>query len=288
MSDTEDDQSSGGNIFLSLVRRVTRKPLYPFPVQWGHDGYQIFKTLSRILRNATAEEFDLFISDFIKFAKTTHLPQEIPFFNEFTHVCTSTILFWMVARRENASTVRRLMERTSVYLQDQTYNLTIAQRFTPIYGPGTLSGLTPVMFLAQYQQSDVLKVLLQYGMLERERRPSFIIVCILFSFRRLREHDALNYTAIIQDVHECLTLCFRVLTYISITDIEMQIIYGQTPLIKDWRDHIPVSRYLEPCELTHLCRTTLRRRLLIRGCLPDGIKRLPLPTRLQDYLNLEY
>lgn len=63
---------------------------------------------------------------------------------------------------------------------------------------------------------------------------------------------------------------------------------NHTPLLLDWRSRIPACRYHEPCELVHLCRVALRRRLLITGGLPDAIRDLPLERRLQDYLNLEY
>lgn len=70
--------------------------------------------------------------------------------------------------------------------------------------------------------------------------------------------------------------------------MQMQIIYGRVPLIADWKNCIPTTRYQEPCELTHLCRVAVRGCLLKMCRLPDGLKDLPLPLHLQSYLNLEF
>ncbi|XP_029502225.2 uncharacterized protein LOC115117863 isoform X1 [Oncorhynchus nerka] len=157
--------------------------------------------------------------------------------------------------------------------------------FTPIYSPSPMGGVTPLMFVAQNRQCEVLKVLLQYGMLER--RPTYIIISVLFSPPRLEALDERCHATVTRELRDCMALCFRVLSHVSMSDIEMQIVYGRKPLIDDWRDHIPPSRYKDPCELTHLCRMVVRTSLLARGRLPDGIKSLPLPTLLQGYLNLE-
>ncbi|KAK6290848.1 hypothetical protein J4Q44_G00387510 [Coregonus suidteri] len=291
MSDSDEDHTNGDdNVFLNLVARVIRKPLYRFPGQWGRETYEprIYRTLGTVLRNATSEEFDAFITDFINFARTAHARLDMQFYMEFINVCTNTILHWVFARRGSADIVRKLMERTSVYLQDQTDNLAILWRcFTPIYSPSPMGGVTPLMFVAQNRQYDVLKVLLQYGMLERERRPTHVIVSVLFDPPRLEVLDERCHATVTRELRDCMALCFRVLSHVSVSDIEMQIVYGRKPLIEDWRDHIPPSRYRDPCELTHLCRMVVRTSLLARGRLPDGIKSLPLPTLLQGYLNLE-
>ncbi|XP_067109197.1 ankyrin repeat and SOCS box protein 17-like [Osmerus mordax] len=290
MSDSEDDNHHDCNVFLNLVARVIRKPLYRFPGQWGQETYEprIYKTLGTILRNATSEEFDSFIVDFINFAKTAHARLEPEFYMEFINVCTNTILHWVFARRGSAEIVRKLMERTSPYLQDQTNNLAIAwRRFTPIYSPSTVGGVTPLMFVAQNRQYDVLKVLLQYGMLERERRPTYVIISILFNPPRLEVLDERCLTTVTTELEDCMELCFRVVTYVCMADIEMQVVYGRKALIEDWKKHIPLTRYQEPCELSHLCRVAVRACLLQRGRLPDGIRALPLPAPLRNYLNLD-
>uniref|UniRef100_A0A4W5K9E0 Uncharacterized protein n=1 Tax=Hucho hucho TaxID=62062 RepID=A0A4W5K9E0_9TELE len=131
MSDSDEDHTNGGDsVFLNLVARVIRKPLYRFPGPWGHETYEprIYRTLGTVLRNATSEEFDAFIMDFIHFARTAHARLDMQFYMEFINVCTNTILHWVFARRGSADIVRKLMERTSVYLQDQTDNLAIAWR----------------------------------------------------------------------------------------------------------------------------------------------------------------
>ncbi|KAL2097519.1 hypothetical protein ACEWY4_006726 [Coilia grayii] len=291
MSDGEEGEEGSNaerNVFMSLVSRVIRHPPYRFPGQWGHETYEarIYKTLGSILRNATSEEFEAFISDFITFAQTAHARLEIQFYVEFTNMCTNVILHWVFARRGSVEIVRTLMARTCYFLQDQSNSLAIAWRsFTPIYSP---SGETPLMFVAQNRQYDVLKVLLQYGMLEREQRPTYIVISILFNPPRLEELDEQNQGELGRGIRECVELCCRVLTSICISDIEMQIIYGRIPLIGEWRECIPATRYQEPCELAHLCRAAVRGCLLKKNWLPDGIKDLPLPSRLQSFLNLEF
>ncbi|XP_062376265.1 ankyrin repeat and SOCS box protein 17-like [Sardina pilchardus] len=290
MSDSEDS-SAERNVFLSLVSRVIRHPPYRFPEQWGQETYEprIYKTLGNILRNVSSEVFESFISDFITFAQTAHARLDTPFYIEFINICTNTILYWVFARRRSVEIVRTLMARTSYFLHNQSDSLAIAWRsFTPIYSPSPMGGLTPLMFVAQNRQYDVLKVLLQYGMLERELRPTYIIICILFNPPRLEVLDEQNPGEEGQSIRECVELCSRVLTSISINDIEMQILYGRVPMIADWRDCLPITHYQEPCELTQLCRVAVRAHLLKMRRLPDGLKDLPLPSRLQAFLNIEF
>ncbi|KAL7849341.1 hypothetical protein SRHO_G00209640 [Serrasalmus rhombeus] len=155
--------------------------------------------------------------------------------------------------------------------------------------PGIVGHITPLAFLAQWRCSRVLKQLFQCGHLERESRPSNVLLSILFSPPRLEEApDKRSHTQVVKDVEDCMALCFRVLTHISIADIELQVIHGCSPLLEDWRVFIPPSRYQQPCELTHLCRVAIRRTLMLTGGLPDSIKTLPLPTYLKNYLNLEH
>ncbi|XP_026864381.2 ankyrin repeat and SOCS box protein 17 [Electrophorus electricus] len=174
---------------------------------------------------------------------------------EFINVYANFILYWVFVRRKHADIVRKQMVMTSVYLPDQTNHLAIVWRsISPRYSPP--SGVTPLMLIARNLQCDILKGLFQYGMPECERRPLYVVISILFHPSSLEE--------------------------------TMQIAYGHTPLLKDWRLCIPTNRCQEPCELTHLCRVSVRARLLLTGGLPDAIKILPLPTYLQHYLNLKY
>lgn len=85
-----------------------------------------------------------------------------------------------------------------------------------------MGGVTPLMFVAQNRQYDVLKVLLQYGMLERERRSTYIIISVLFHPPRLEMLDERSLGEETQCIRECIELCSRVLTSISISDIEVQ------------------------------------------------------------------
>lgn len=90
-----------------------------------------------------------------------------------------------------------------------------------------MGGVTPLMFVAQNRQYDVLKVLLQYGMLERERRPTYIIISVLFHPPRLEVLDERNPGEEARRIRECIELCSRVLTSISISDIEVR--WSSTP-----------------------------------------------------------
>ncbi|XP_067142879.1 uncharacterized protein [Centruroides vittatus] len=47
-----------------------------------------------------------------------------------------------------------------------------------------------------------------------------------------------------------------------------------------------VNRLCQPAELRHLCRCAIRSRLRNNWFLPHGIKKLPLPTLLQNYIDL--
>uniref|UniRef100_UPI003AB0BB40 ankyrin repeat and SOCS box protein 17-like n=1 Tax=Centroberyx gerrardi TaxID=166262 RepID=UPI003AB0BB40 len=289
MQDSEDEQGhSNDNVFVTLVAGVIQTPRVPRPL--GHNTYQtgIYRTLGRVLRNVTSEKLDSTMSDFVRFAHFAHVRMGTQLYMEFVNVCTNTILHLVCERRTSAHIVRRLMEIISGYALNQTDHLALAwRRFTPSYSP--MGGMTPVMLVAQNHQFDALKILLQYGMLERERRPSYVIISLLFDFPRLEEEERnLCCDSLMRELKACVALCFRVLIHVSIAEIEMQIIYGRQPLIVEWRDHIPRNRSCDPCELSHLCRAVIRRRLLVLGLLPNGINALFLPRCLQSYLNLEH
>ncbi|CAK6959336.1 ankyrin repeat and SOCS box protein 17-like [Scomber scombrus] len=167
----------------------------------------------------------------------------------------------------------------------------------------TISGLSTVLsVVAKNCHIDALRILLQHGMLEKERRPSYIINVILFTPLPLVEEEYIKATLIRRRI-DCMVLCFRVLTRVSITHLQngciqfgfhvkllsfkVQVRSGRMPLTEDWSDHIPHGRCTVPCELSHLCRVAIRRRLLSRALLPKGIFELPLPESLKKYLNLQ-
>ncbi|KAF6107546.1 ankyrin repeat and SOCS box containing 17 [Phyllostomus discolor] len=163
----------------------------------------------------------------------------------------------------------------------------ILRTFTPVYCPSPLSGITPLLYVAQTRQSSILKILLQYGILEREKNPINIVLTILLYPSRVRimvDHELVD---IQEDAKTCLVLCSRVLPVISIREIETQLSLGRRPIISDWLDYIPSTRHRDPCELLHLCRMTIRSQLLANNMLPNGIFSLLIPVRLQNYLNLE-
>ncbi|CAH1246818.1 ASB17 [Branchiostoma lanceolatum] len=53
-----------------------------------------------------------------------------------------------------------------------------------------------------------------------------------------------------------------------------------------WNSWVPRDRCMDPCELKHLCRCLIRKRLQDNGVLPGGVYQLKLPTLLQKYLDL--
>lgn len=85
----------------------------------------------------------------------------------------------------------------------------------------TISGLSTVLsVVAKNCHVDALRILLQHGMLEKERRPSFIINVILFSPLPLVEEVYIKDTLIRKRI-DCMVLCFRVLTRVSITHLQV-------------------------------------------------------------------
>jgi ankyrin repeat/SOCS box protein 17 len=82
--------------------------------------------------------------------------------------------------------------------------------------------------VAQTRQSNILKILLQYGILEREKNPINIVLTILLYPSRVRimvDHELID---IQEDAKTCLVLCSRVLSTISIREIEVSktLIFG--------------------------------------------------------------
>ncbi|OWK05579.1 ASB17, partial [Cervus elaphus hippelaphus] len=92
--------------------------------------------------------------------------------------------------------------------------------FTPVYRPNPLSGITPLLYVAQTRQSNILKILLQYGILEREKNPIDIVLTILLYRSRERIKVGHELVDIQEEAKTCLVLCSRVLSVISIREIE--------------------------------------------------------------------
>ncbi|XP_006086158.1 ankyrin repeat and SOCS box protein 17 [Myotis yumanensis] len=278
------------NIFCSLVDKIVKRPSLQFLGQWGYHCYEprIYRTLAKILRYVDLDGFDILLTDYIAFVEKSGYRFELNFNLEFTEICVNTILYWIFARKGNPDFVELLLKKTKDYVQDRSCNLALIWRtFTPVYCPSPLSGITPLLYVAQTRQSSILKILLQYGILEREKNPINIVLTILLYPSRVRimvDHELVD---IQEDAKTCLVLCSRVLSVISIREIQTQLNLGRRPIISDWFNYIPSTRYRDPCELLHLCRITIRSQLLTNNMLPNGIFSLPIPVRLQNYLNLE-
>ncbi|XP_006060301.1 ankyrin repeat and SOCS box protein 17 [Bubalus bubalis] len=278
------------NIFCNLVDKVFKRPSLQSFHQWGYHCYEprVYRTLAKILRYVDLEGFDILLSDYIAFVEKSGCHLEVNFNLEFTEICVNTILYWVFARKGNPDFVELLLKKTKDYVQDRSFNLALIWRtFTPVYCPSPLSGITPLLYVAQTRQSNILKILLQYGILERDNNPINIVLTILLYPSRVRimvDHELVD---IEEDAKTCLVLCSRVLSTISIREIEMQLSLGRRPIISNWLDYIPSTRYKDPCELLHLCRITIRAQLLTNNMLPNGIFSLLIPVCLQNYLNLE-
>ncbi|KAB0386889.1 hypothetical protein FD755_001845 [Muntiacus reevesi] len=278
------------NIFCSLVDRTLKRPSLQFLRQWGYHCYEprIYRTLARILKYVDLEGFDILLSDYIAFVEKSGYRFELNVNFEFNEICVNTILYWVFARKGNPDFVELLLKKTKDYVQDRSCDLALIWRtFTPVYRPNPLSGITPLLYVAQTRQSNILKILLQYGILEREKKPIDIVLTILLYRSRERIKVGHELVDIQEEAKTCLVLCSRVLSVISIREIEMELSLGGRPIISNWLDYIPSTRYEDPCELLHLCRITIRAQLLTNNMLPNGIFSLLIPVRLQNYLNLE-
>ncbi|XP_069491432.1 ankyrin repeat and SOCS box protein 17 isoform X2 [Ambystoma mexicanum] len=266
------------------------RPLLQFPGQWGYHCYEprIYRTLAKILRNIEVQDFETLITDYITFVKRPQYLFWKHVNHEFTEICANTILYWIFTRKRNPDLVGLLLKKTREYWQDRSCSLAlILGTFTPVYCPCPPSGITPLLYVAQTRQSSILQILLQYGILEREKNPKDIVFKIVFYPSRIRIMDDHELVDIQEDAKLCLLLCSRVLRYIPVSEFEKQQHFGRNPIIPDWLDYIPPGRYKSACELLHLCRMAIRKQLLPKNMLPDGIFILPLPAFLQHYLNLE-
>ncbi|XP_003478861.1 ankyrin repeat and SOCS box protein 17 [Cavia porcellus] len=283
-------KTSYDNLFCHLIEKIIKKPSLQFLGQWGYHCYEprIYRTLAKILRSIDLNGFDLLLADYIAFVEKSRYCFEQSFYHEFTEICVNTILYWVFVRKGNPDFVELILKKTNDYLPDKDYHLALIWRtFTPVYCPSPLSGITPLYYVAQTRQSSIFKVLLQYGILENEKFPLNIVSTILLYPSRVRimvDHELIH---IEEDAKTCLVLCSRVLSAIAVKEIKMQLSLGRRPIITDWLEYIPPTRYKDPCELQHLCRITIRTQLLTNKMLPDGIFSLKIPVRLQKYLNLE-
>lgn len=111
------------------------------------------------------------------------------------------------------TTFSYILKEVSVCLIDRT--------FTPVYWPSPLGGITPLLYVAQTRQSTILKILLKYGILEREKKPINTVLTILLYPLRMRIAVDHVLEDIQEDAKTCLVLCFRVLSVISIREIEV-------------------------------------------------------------------
>lgn len=129
-----------------------------------------------------------------------------------------TLVTWCSQVRGQSDTLPLLLRQAFTSL----FPLLLACRtFTPVYCPSPLSGITPLLYVAQTRQSNILKILLQYGILEREKNPINIVLTILLYPSRVRimvDHELID---IQEDAKTCLTLCSRVLSVISVREIEV-------------------------------------------------------------------
>ncbi|XP_069795505.1 ankyrin repeat and SOCS box protein 17-like [Narcine bancroftii] len=274
------------SLFGKLLDKVAgRRLLCPVYHQWEP---LVYHSLSHVLRHIDARGFDSLLSDYIAFLHQPRNKECLGFYLQFTEICINTILYWLFGQKVSPALVQTLLEGTISYLGDRDNHLALIWRtFTPVYSPDPLRGVSPLHYVAQSRQPGILKILLQYGILEREHRPLTTILIILFSPAPGARGDDHEHTEKVQKAKLCLSLCTRVMFRIHVTKIKAQVNVKRKPLISNWLDYIPVGRYQHPCELLHLCRMCIRSCLLTKCQLPRGISSLPLPKSLQNYLNLE-
>ncbi|XP_078264202.1 ankyrin repeat and SOCS box protein 17-like, partial [Rhinoraja longicauda] len=288
-NDTEkccEELDTRQSLFGELLDKVAvRRLVGPIYHQWEP---LVYHSLSQVLRHIDTLGFNCLLSEYIVFIHRPSNKRYLSYYLQFTEICINTILYWLFARKVSPSLVQKLLERTISYLGDRDNCLSLIWRtFSPVYNPNPLRGVTPLHYVAQGRQSGILKILLQYGILEREHRPMSTVLIILFYPPPVARGNDHEFTETVEEAKLCLGLCFRAMCRINVAEIKAQVRIRGQPLISNWLDYIPVGRYQEPCELLHLCRMSIRSCLLTNSLLPSGISSLSLPKSLQNYLNLE-
>ncbi|XP_014224539.1 uncharacterized protein LOC106650832 [Trichogramma pretiosum] len=149
----------------------------------------------------------------------------------------------------------------------------------------------PLRVAVQHGAPDILLVMLRYGastaMDDIPPEPLEILLARLDEFEEASQCPA------------ALLLCLRILLR-TVPVVELKVpehlvegcgspkvlVYEQYPNLELW-DVIPAERSgRKPAELKHLSRCRIRQCLYDNYALPHGIRHLPIPTRLQDYVDL--
>ncbi|XP_062291158.1 ankyrin repeat and SOCS box protein 17-like [Scomber scombrus] len=224
--------------------------------------------------------FHLAMLDALSAAQSVRAGLDSQQYRRFINTWTNWALFYVCHRVSNSGNAGELMKKISMYVQHETDEMACALRYFTL--SDTISGLSTVLsVVAKNCHIDALRILLQHGMLEKERRPSYIINVILFT--PLAPGGGGIHQGHTDKENGCIQFGFHV----KLLSFKVQVRSGRMPLTEDWSDHIPHGRCTVPCELSHLCRVAIRRRLLSRALLPKGIFELPLPESLKKYLNLQ-
>ncbi|XP_075688970.1 ankyrin repeat and SOCS box protein 17 [Rhinoderma darwinii] len=277
---------TGKNIFFHLTERVIRK-LHLSKCDYDYYKPRIYTILEKKLYAISLEELERLLEDLITFVKRW----ESAFTKRLTHgfidVCVNAISYWIFAWKEDLSLAELVLRKTKPYLQDRRCTLAFVRRsFSPLFRSNKLL-ISPLLYMARSRKASVFKLLLQYGILEQETSPGGVVLEILFHPSRVRFTEDYILIDLYEEAKICLQLCNRVLPSMPVSDIEREIQYERSAIIPNWQEYIPISRYQEPCELRHLCRISIRRRLIAQNNLPDGLFSLPIPIPLKHYLNLD-
>ncbi|XP_053195440.1 ankyrin repeat and SOCS box protein 17-like [Scomber japonicus] len=253
-------------------RQTPRVDLSPagWEISSEAESHELYRAVCRMSEARDPQCFHQAMLDALSAAQSARAGLDSQQYRRFINTWTNWALFYVCHRVSNSGNAGELMKKISMYVQHETDEMACAWRYFTL--SDTISGLSTVLsVVAKNCHIDALRILLQHGMLEKERRPNVIINVILFSPLPLVEENG----------------CIQFGFHVKLLSFKVQVRSGRMPLTEDWNDHIPHGRCAVPCELSHLCRVAIRRRLLGRALLPKGIFELPLPESLKKYLNLE-
>ncbi|XP_063806777.1 ankyrin repeat and SOCS box protein 17-like [Pseudophryne corroboree] len=136
------------------------------------------------------------------------------------------------------------------------------------------------------RKQKLLKLLLQYGVLEEEKNPLDLLTTLLTNQAPDRARQDGSVILVTNEVKICLRLCARVLPSIPVTQLEAKL-RNTAPIIPNWQDYISSTSPNNPHQLVRLFKSQIRKQLLLAEHLPDAIPGLEIPRCLQEYLNLE-
>ena len=147
-------------------------------------------------------------------------------------------------------------------------------------------GETPIIFAARKRNYDVMKLLLRYGadVMTKWLNFSNTLEVLLFA-----PHMVFVSQEELLSTEKCICLVSAAFDDRAVLKglVEKES-NGYFPLCAHWRDILPrhISQAQGP-SLKHLSRQVVRNELARTGSLPHGIRTLPLPTLLKEYVDYD-